>query len=83
MESKYEQATVFDLESNGLLDQLTTIHCISLRPPGADRTLLFPPDKVPNALEILERADCLVGHNIQAFDIPAIQKVYPQILLPK
>lgn len=78
MVSNYEKAVVFDLESNGFLDQLDTIHCISLRTPDSEHTRLFPPDKVPHALEILDRAECLVGHNIQAFDIPAIQKVYPQ-----
>lgn len=78
---------VFDIETNGLLDQLDTIHCISLqevdeggRPIGP---LLSANDHgkgdltIAEAVERLAAADRVVGHNILSFDIPAIAKVFP------
>jgi DNA polymerase-1 len=69
---------VFDIETNEIKDfdtllGLKTIHCIALAKPG-DTPELVP---VEEALERLRLADVIVGHNIQKFDIPAIQRLYP------
>lgn len=75
---------VFDLESNGLLHQLDTIHCIAtLDTETGDRRknatqIYHGPHGIKEALERLAEADEIIGHNIIAFDIPAIQKVYPE-----
>lgn len=74
----YNEASVFDIEANGFLDTLDTIHCIAIKLGSSGDTTLYHGDEIPKALEILERSECLVGHNIQSYDIPAIQKVYPQ-----
>jgi DNA polymerase-1 len=71
---------IFDIESNGLLDTITQVHCIAL----CDS--LFPDvvqsyrgtAGIEQALSSLEQADVLAGHNIQNFDIPALKKVYPR-----
>lgn len=68
---------VFDIESNGLLDDLTTIHCIVLKDIQTQELFSFKPDEVEKGLEMLSKADHIIGHNIIKFDIPAIQKVYP------
>ena len=73
---------IFDLESNGLLKELTTIHCIAIKDSHQnDRRVQsiksYSPESIEDALEILANADEIVGHNIIGFDIPAIQKVYP------
>ena len=69
---------IFDIETNAIKDfdtllGLKTIHCIALAKPG-DTPELVP---VEEALERLRLADVIVGHNIQKFDIPAIQRLYP------
>jgi len=72
---------LFDCETDGLLDELSVIHCIAAINPatgerfrgnnhGASLT-------VEQVLRMLMEADCIAGHNIIGFDIPAIQKVYP------
>jgi DNA polymerase I len=69
---------IFDIETDGLLDKLSRIHCISIHDPETGVTDGYPPHLVPEALRRLagtERRLC--GHNIIAFDIPAIQKLYP------
>lgn len=74
---------VFDIETNGFLDELTTIHSLVIKNvdtgevhsfAGADNPTYGP---VSNGLALLAEADIIVGHNVIGFDIPAIQKVYP------
>lgn len=74
---------VFDLESNGLLHELDTIHCIAIHDTKcADRRvnalqIYHGTDGINEALDLLAVADEIIGHNIIGFDIPALQKVYP------
>ena len=83
---------MFDLESNGLLNDATRIHCIALNWCEEDITESFndepytdSPKELPmgssysitTALSWLETADVLVGHNIIGFDIPLIKRLYP------
>ena len=82
---------VFDLETNGLLNDATRIHCISLYSCSDDRTESFNDEKyadspkelpmggnysITTALGFLEVADYIIGHNIINFDIPVIKKFY-------
>jgi DNA polymerase I len=73
---------VFDIETNGLLPQLTSIHCIAIRDlEQSDRRVnsmqVFRPQQIDDAIDLLENADEIIGHNIIGFDIPAIEKLYP------
>lgn len=74
---------VFDIETNGLLPELDRLHCLCMRDldTGKDYSHHDHLDKwfpIERGLELLEKADMLIGHNIIQFDIPAIQKVYPR-----
>lgn len=72
---------VFDIETNGLLPQLTKLHSLTIQDPdtGQEWSCADQPGYMPikEGLAILAEADELIGHNIINFDIPAIQKVYP------
>lgn len=71
---------IFDLESDGLLDQLTKIHCIGhydLDARSGQVSLAHTDQDIEQCIRMLQDADEIIGHNIIAFDIPAIQKVYP------
>lgn len=68
---------VWDLESDGLLDKITKIHCIVLRHVETDEVQTYGPDEIKAALFTLMNAEEVIGHNIIAYDIPALQKVYP------
>ena len=73
----------FDLESDGLLDKLTKLHCIGLCDldnPDAKVIMYDSQSGIEEALRTLMNATEIMGHNIIAFDIPAIQKVYPWFL---
>jgi len=68
----------FDLESDGLLDNLTRIHCIAILDTDTGINTLYEPHEVRAAVERLnEYQGTIFGHNVIAFDIPAIQKIYP------
>jgi len=67
----------FDLESNGLLDKITKIHCIVLRHMDTGEVKTFGPDQISDALYLLMNAEEVCGHNIIDYDIPALQKIYP------
>jgi DNA polymerase I-like protein with 3'-5' exonuclease and polymerase domains len=70
---------LFDIESDGLLDTITTIHSIVIR--DADTGIMVcsaGPAEVPTALVLLSCAKTLIGHNCIEFDLPAIQKLYPK-----
>lgn len=78
---------VFDIETDGLLDELTQVHCINAIDRTTGARLRFnnkpaqagrPPDgTIHDGLKLLEAASDIAGHNILNFDIPALKKVYP------
>lgn len=68
---------IFDTETNGFLSDVSKIHCIVIKDIDTQKVLSFKFDEIDKALEILNKADLLVGHNILKFDIPVIQKIYP------
>jgi DNA polymerase III alpha subunit (gram-positive type) len=76
---------VFDIETNGLLDVITTIHCLTIVDVETNELYTFHNsdqlDRSGTLLEgltLLAKAEVIIGHNIINFDIPAIQKIYPQ-----
>lgn len=68
---------VFDIETDGLIPELTKIHCIELIHVETGTAYSFTPDNVQAGLDMLEKANEIIGHNIIGFDIPAIQKLKP------
>ena len=70
---------VFDIETDGLYDQASKVHCMVLHDVQRATTLSFDPDSIDSALEHLSRADVLIGHNICFYDIPVLKKLFPDI----
>jgi DNA polymerase-1 len=69
---------LFDLETDGLLDAVTKIHCMVIM--DAETGEVFQcvgEDDLVAGFRMLEAADIIAGHNIIRFDIPVIQKFYP------
>lgn len=69
---------VMDIETNAVKDfrtllGLKKVHCIALATPDGEPELV----PIDEALERLRLADVIVGHNIQSFDIRALQRLYP------
>lgn len=68
---------LFDLESDGLLDELTRIHCLVLKDAETGEVHSFTPSEVEAGVRMLQTADLIIGHNVICFDIPALRKVFP------
>jgi len=72
---------VFDIETDGLLPDLTKIHSLCIADLDSDQrwSCADQPGFTPieEGLQIVNWAEEVWGHNILAFDIPAIRKVWP------
>lgn len=71
-----------DTETNGFVEHLDRIHSIVIRNADTGDLMMSCADQagyepLEMALEIMQAADELVGHNLIGFDIPALQKVFP------
>jgi len=67
----------FDIETNGLIPELDRIHCLEIKDVDTGQEYSFGPREIELGIDVLEKADEIIGHNILGFDIPAICKVYP------
>ena len=79
---------VFDLETNGLLDTVDTIHCLGMAVVGSKAGQIYANDLgtfmnyefnsyecLDEALDLMKDADTIIGHNIIAYDLPVLKKV--------
>ena len=66
-----------DLESNGLLDTATTIHCIELMDFDTGERWGYGPDEIDQGVEHMMKASELILHNGITFDLPLLRKLYP------
>ena len=64
--------TVFDIETDGLLDELTKVHVLSWSTDG--KTVHHTHD-YEEMRQFFATTKVIVGHNIIRFDIPAVEKV--------
>ena len=68
----------FDIETNGLLEELSKVHIIVAKDVESGEVYDFKPHEIEQGLELLSQAETLIAHNGIKFDIPALQKVYPE-----
>lgn len=72
---------VFDLETDGLYDDCTQIHCIGVYDLDTKQTLVYndtgSAEPITKGVQLLEDACNLVGHNIIGYDLPVIRKLFP------
>ena len=80
---------IFDLETDGLLNDATKIHCLCIYDTNTEETMVFndqsftsaterpATEPIVRAIQYLEDADCIVGHNIINYDLSIITKFYP------
>lgn len=64
---------VFDIETDGFLEEATKVHCIVLY--DLDTNELIDGD-TEDQLSLMNRAKLLVGHNIIKFDLPMLKKLH-------
>lgn len=72
---------VFDIETDGLYHDVTTIHCIGIYDLDTKQTLIFndqgSEQPITKGVQLLEDANTVIGHNIIGYDLSVIRKLYP------
>ena len=76
-----KQMLIFDCETDGLLHDFSTIHCIAIYDSTKEKTFVFNHQgsdcgPITEALHWLSSADVIIGHNIIGYDIPVLRKTY-------
>ena len=71
---------VFDLETNGLLHDVTRIHCIAIYDSTTDEIETYNDEKnnkysITEGISRLLVADTLVGHNVINYDCAVLRKL--------
>ena len=64
---------LFDIETDGL--NPTAIWCIAAYDVDNQVMHSFKPDAIDQGIELLQKADKLIGHNIIGFDIPVVKNL--------
>jgi len=80
---------IFDIETDGLLYNVTKIHCLVIYDTETDKTMVFndqtfiratdepASEPIVRGVQLLEDATCIIGHNVINYDLPVITKLYP------
>ena len=67
---------IFDIETDGLLDDVTKVHCIVIQNTDTGYVRTYGPTEIEEALQVLESADKIGGHNVMSYDLPVLEKLY-------
>ena len=59
---------VFDIEANGLTPD--KVWCVAVNDN------VYVPDEIEQALNVLSKADLLIGHNVLSYDLPVLHRLY-------
>ena len=67
---------VFDIETDGLLNSVTKVHCVVIIDLDTGEIFEYGHDQIDAALAQLARADYLTGHNICNFDLEVLRRLH-------
>ena len=77
---------IFDIETDGLLENVTTIHCLVIYDIETKETHSYNDtgnqEPVSRGIQRLNDADAIIGHNIIGYDLPVIDKLFPWFVRP-
>jgi len=67
---------IFDIETDGLLEDCTQVYCIVLFDLETGKLHSFSGEETVDALFFLKNSERIIGHNIISFDLPVLEKIY-------
>ena len=67
---------VFDLEANGLYDDVTVVHCGVFKDIQTNEVFKFRPSEVHQMLSFMDTCSVLIGQNVLSYDFPVLEKLY-------
>ena len=71
---------VFDIETNGLLNDVSTIHCIATFDTETETSSVFnhrsdQSGTIKDGINQIKESPSIAGHNIVGYDLPVIRKL--------
>jgi len=66
----------FDIETDGLLPEVSKVHCAVVKDHADGSAREFTPENVHQLCDYLDTFDVLIGHNSIFFDFPVLRKVF-------
>jgi DNA polymerase-1 len=67
---------IWDIEADNLYDDVTTVWCHVFRDVDTNEVYTFDPTQTQEALEFMDNAKTLIGHNIIDYDLRVVEKLY-------
>ena len=67
---------IWDIEADHLYDEVTTIWCHVFRDIDTNEVYTFDPTQTQEALDFMDKAETLIGHNIIDYDLRVVKKLY-------
>jgi hypothetical protein len=71
-----------DIETDGLLDNMTTIHCAVAKDYKTGVFYKFGPEQIKEFVKLID-GQVVIGHNIINFDIPALETWVLDEMMPE
>lgn len=68
----------FDIEADNLLTKVTKLFCIVAQDVDTGDVYTFTEGEFEKAIELFQKAQLLIAHNGVMYDIPVLQKFYPE-----
>lgn len=72
---------IFDLETDGLLQDVTKIHCLVIHDDKAAATYRYNDEgnqePIVRGVQMINDAPCICGHNVIGYDLLVLKKIYP------
>lgn len=70
-----DKYVIFDIETDGLLYDVSKIHCLSYFKYDSGVTTVGTLTELTQMVDFLKEEDVLIGHNIIRYDIPVLEKL--------
>ena len=67
---------IWDIEADHLYDEVTTIWCHVFRDIDTNEVYTFDPTQTQEALDFMDKARTLIGHNIIDYDLRVVKKLH-------
>lgn len=68
---------VFDIEADGLLENVKKVHCIVVYNTNNNELTVFEHDTLSKGAKLLfETEEKIAGHNILGYDLPVLEKIF-------
>lgn len=79
-------ALVFDIETDGFLESVTKVHCLTIEDTETKESFEYvfsKPYERDEGLDHLRAGDLIVGHNVIKYDLAVLNKLYKGFEIPQ